>query len=149
MQMTSSKPYLFKAILEWIEDNGLTPHIVVDPSVRDTVVPMEYVKQGKITLNISAESIELYRLDKEALHFSARFNGIAQEIYIPIIAILGVFARENGQGMFFEMEDSVEEIELESLREKSDKSANKSDSGLPISGLKDEKRDRSHLKVIK
>jgi stringent starvation protein B len=162
--MTSTKPYLFRAILDWIEDNGLTPHVVVDALVNKVSVPLEYVSDGQITLNISSASIEIYQLDNEYLHFSARFNGVSQEIYIPIVAIMGVYARENGQGMFFEAEE-VEELEVnveeklndtDSLFIAGKKAEKKMDKAKPSNKVKKKddnkkasKRDNSHLKIIK
>ena len=74
-EMTSTKPYLFRGIYEWIEDNLMTPYIVVDAAGDGVLVPQEYVNDGQITLNISSSSIELYTMDNKLLHFSARFKG--------------------------------------------------------------------------
>jgi len=172
MGMTSSKPYLFRAILEWLEDNDMTPHISVDVMFDGVLVPLEYAKDGQIVLNIASQSIELFSLDNKALHFSARFNGMAQDLYIPMGAILAIYARENGQGMFFEAEEiaessngdnssleSVDGSDMEKSKVKpnsvsTDKKPNPSGS-KPIDKSKGKvkskktKRDSSHLKVIK
>lgn len=151
-EMTSTKPYLFRGIYEWIEDNRLTPYIVVDAAGEGVLVPQEFVNDGQITLNISSSSIELYTMDNQLLHFSARFNGLAQELTIPMLYILGIYARENGQGMFFEPEDYPQEevqplAEIEKIpAEEPKKSASKKSTKSKKDGSK---RDNSHLKIIK
>lgn len=151
-EMTSTKPYLFRGIYEWIEDNRLTPYIVVDAAGEGVLVPQEFVNDGQITLNISSSSIELYTMDNQLLHFSARFNGLAQELTIPMLYILGIYARENGQGMFFEPEDFPQEevqplAEIEKIpAEEPKKSASKKSTKPKKDGSK---RDNSHLKIIK
>ncbi len=166
--MTSTKPYLFRGIYEWIEDNGMTPHIVVDASGQGVFVPQDYVDDGQITLNISSASIELYQLDNQMLHFSARFNGISHELTIPMPFILGIYARENGQGMFFEAEEYTENdieekkpVTLDEVKSgKSDENSQQHDSKQekteqakrPAKTTKhknESKRDSSHLKIIK
>ena len=96
-----TKPYLVRAIHEWCVDNGLTPHllVVVGPQTR---VPMAYVKDGEIVLNLNYTATKDLHMDNEAIVFSARFGGISQNLYVPMNAVKGIFARENGQGMFFE-----------------------------------------------
>lgn len=165
-EMTSTKPYLFRGIYEWIEDNGLTPYIVVDALTQGVLVPQEHVNDGQITLNVSSSSIELYQMSNKMLHFSARFNGLAQELTIPIRAILGIYARENGQGMFFEAEDYPEDGDTEdpvtileevTVEESSqpvaeDSKPNKPAPHKPTSNRPRKKgtnRDSSHLKIIK
>ena len=152
-EMTSTKPYLFRGIYEWIEDNRLTPYIVVDAAGEGVLVPQEYVSDGQITLNISSSSIELYAMDNKLLHFSARFNGLAQELTIPMLYILGIYARENGQGMFFEPEDfpqeeaqPLAEIETAPPAEEPKKSVSKKTKKTKKDSSK---RDNSHLKIIK
>lgn len=100
-EMTSSRPYLLRALNEWICDNGLTPHIVVDAKVENVVVPQEYVEAGKIVLNISPIAVTALAMENDYISFSARFSGKAKEIYIPVTAIIAIYAKENGQGMVF------------------------------------------------
>ncbi len=97
---TSTRPYLIRAIHEWCSDNGYTPHITVavDGSVQ---VPMEYVKDGEIVLNIGLAATTQLRLDNDFISFNARFGGVAREIMLPVDRVVAVFARENGQGMAF------------------------------------------------
>jgi len=106
LDMTSSRPYLLRALNEWILDNGLTPHIVVDASQDQVVVPTEYVESGKIVLNISPSAVNGFSVSNEFLAFSARFSGKSMEIFVPVSAVLALYAKENGQGMVFNEEKS-------------------------------------------
>lgn len=108
-QFTSTKPYMIRAMHEWCMDNGLTPHLLVavDSSTR---VPMAYVKDGEIVLNINYSATKNLLIGNDAVTFSARFGGVANDLYVPIHAVRGVFARENGQGMFFQPESADENM---------------------------------------
>jgi stringent starvation protein B len=99
---TSTKPYMVRAIHEWCVDNNMTPHLLVavDSHAR---VPMAYVKDGEIVLNLSYGATKDLQLDNEAVMFSARFGGNSQNLYVPMHGVKGIFARETGQGMFFEV----------------------------------------------
>lgn len=105
---TSTKPYMMRAMYEWCVDNGFTPHlmVVVDGN---TQVPMMFVKDGEIVLNINYSATKDLLIGNEAVTFSARFNGVATDLYIPVEAVRAIFARENGQGMFFEVHESVDQ----------------------------------------
>jgi len=107
-QLISTKPYMLRAMHEWCVDNNLTPHLVVAVNSR-TRVPMGYVKDGEIVLNINYGATKDLHMDNESVVFSARFGGVSQNIYVPMDAVRGIFARENGQGMFFELEDVASE----------------------------------------
>lgn len=102
MPEISTKPYLLRAIYEWCTDNGYTPYIaaVVDGHTR---VPMQFVKNGEIVLNISFEATSGLKLDNDAIHFNARFGGVARDVLVPIGNVVAIYARENGQGMAFEV----------------------------------------------
>jgi stringent starvation protein B len=89
-----------------MEDNGLTPQILVDAALPGVSVPQEYVKAGKIVLNIAERATVRRELDNDHVSFGARFGGVAREVWVPIAAVLAVYARENGQGMTFPTEDS-------------------------------------------
>jgi stringent starvation protein B len=110
-EFTSTKPYMIRAMHEWCVDNGLTPHLLVAVDGQ-TRVPMAYVKDGEIVLNINYSATKNLQIGNKDITFSARFDGVANELYVPIHAVRGVFARENGQGMFFqpEPEESGEQI---------------------------------------
>jgi stringent starvation protein B len=99
--MTSSRPYLIRAIHEWILDNDLTPHIVVDANADGVRVPPEYVKDGQISLNISASAVHGLSMDNDWVMFAARFGGKSFEVSVPTGAVLAIFAKENGAGMSF------------------------------------------------
>lgn len=99
--MTSTKPYLVRAIYEWILDNHMTPHLLVEAGYPGTRVPMEYVEDGQIVLNIAPSAVHGLVIDNDWVHFSARFGGVSRNLEIPSEAILGIFSRENHQGMLF------------------------------------------------
>jgi len=107
MQMTSSRPYLIRAMYQWIADNGMTPHLLVDVSVDGVQVPTEHVQNGKIILNIAPMAISSLVLGDTEITFSARFSGQTMGLYIPIDAVLAVYAKENGQGMMFSEDDGA------------------------------------------
>jgi stringent starvation protein B len=95
------RPYLLRALHEWISDSGETPHIVVDAAAEGVVVPRQYVKDGKIVLNVSFTATQVLKLGNEAVSFEARFSGTSFAVYVPVRAVLGIYARETGQGMIF------------------------------------------------
>jgi stringent starvation protein B len=96
----STRPYLIRALHEWCADNGFSPYIAVqvDASVR---VPMEFVKNGEIVLNVSMDATSSLKLGNEFIEFKARFGGVAREIVVPVSHVIAIYARENGQGMAF------------------------------------------------
>ena len=102
-EFTSTKPYMIRAMHEWCVDNGLTPHLLVAVDVQ-TRVPMAYVKDGEIVLNLNYSATKDLLIGNEAITFSARFGGKASDLYVPLHAVRGIFARENGQGMVFQPE---------------------------------------------
>ncbi|ASK34882.1 ClpXP protease specificity-enhancing factor [Alloalcanivorax mobilis] len=103
--MTSNRPYLIRAIHEWICDNGLTTHLAVNAGYPGTEVPQEFVQDGQIVLNIAPRAVTAFSADNTEICFSARFGGVPRQIRVPVDAVMAVFARENGQGMAF---DAVE-----------------------------------------
>ena len=103
--MTSSRPYLVRAIHEWILENDLTPHIVVDADVQGVRVPPEYVKDGQISLNISATAVHGLSVKNDWIMFDARFGGKSFQVSVPTSAVLAIFAKENGAGMSFGEEE--------------------------------------------
>ena len=100
-ELTPQRPYLLRAMHEWMTDNDHTPHVVVDASLGGVEVPSQYVEDGKIILNISYSAAHNLDLGNEAITFEARFSGLAHQVRIPIPAVLGIYARETGQGMIF------------------------------------------------
>ena len=99
--MTSNRPYLIRALFEWITDNGMTPHLIVDAEADGVMVPRGYVDDGRIVLNIAPSAVHGLVLGNDSIYFSARFGGVAQAVELPPHAVLGLYARENGQGMLF------------------------------------------------
>ena len=106
MKEASTTPYLIRAIFEWCCDNGLTPYIAVKVD-ETTKVPMEYVKNGEIVLNVSPDATRNLKIGNDLLQFSARFAGVSREISVPIITIGGIFAKETGQGLSFQTSPSL------------------------------------------
>lgn len=109
-EATTTKPYLLRALYEWCVDNGYTPYIsvVVDEQTR---VPSEYVRNGEIVLNIGPLAANKLKLGNEYIEFSARFSGVARELFIPVDQVTAIYARENGHGMSFEIERAKPEGE--------------------------------------
>ena len=103
--MTPLKPYLIRSIYEWIVDNDLTPHLLVDAENTDAILPLEFIEDGKIVLNIRPQAIQGLSLGNDVIEFNARFSGKPMHIVTPISAVLGIYARENGKGMVFDRED--------------------------------------------
>jgi stringent starvation protein B len=97
--MTSYRPYLLRALAEWINDNGMTPHILVDAGVAGVQVPPGAVREGKVVLNIAERAVVGLQIDNDWIGFTARFGGVSQPVNVPIGAVLAVYARETGQGM--------------------------------------------------
>jgi len=95
------RPYLLRALHEWITDSGETPHIVVDAAAEGVTVPRQYVKDGKIVLNVSFSATQMLKLGNDFVSFEARFGGVGFAVLVPVRAILGIYARETGQGMIF------------------------------------------------
>ena len=107
-----TKPYMIRAIHEWCVDNHLIPHLLVAVNAQ-TRVPVAFVKDGEIVLNLNHSATKDLHLDNEAIVFSARFSGVSQNLYVPMSAVKGIFARENGQGMFFEVDTKNTPVNLE------------------------------------
>jgi stringent starvation protein B len=107
--MTSQKPYLLRALYDWILDNHLTPYIVIDVHTKNVRVPMQYVQDGKIILDISAKAVHNLTFDNHYVNFKARFGAASTEIYAPINAVLAIYAHENGAGIVFDPDDPGDE----------------------------------------
>jgi stringent starvation protein B len=125
--MSTNRPYLLRALYEWITDNGLTPHVLVDAEVNGVDVPDHVIQKGKVVLNVAASATEQLLLDNETISFKARFSGKPYPISVPMDAVIAIYARENGQGMMFAADDLPQP---------------------PVDGS-DDPPARSHLKVVK
>jgi len=107
--MSSNRPYLLRALYEWISDNGLTPYILVDATNPGVRVPPGAAKDGKVVLNIAARAVTQFEISNERIHFLARFGGVSQGVDIPMAGVLAIYAQENGQGMMFSAENAPPE----------------------------------------
>lgn len=108
MAMSSSRAYMTRALYDWILDNKCTPYVLVDAGGTGVAVPQQYVKDGQIVLNVSPTAVMDLLISNEALQFNGRFGGVPMDIYVPIPSVMGIYARENGQGMIFEVEEPTE-----------------------------------------
>lgn len=114
--MNSSRPYLVRALYEWIVDNDCTPHMLVNAEYPSVQVPQGFANDGQIVLNVSPAAVRHLHMDNDAVSFEGRFGGVPHTLYVPIASILGIYARENGQGMVFELEvplDGEEEFDAD------------------------------------
>lgn len=101
-ELTPTRPYMIRAIYEWLEDNLLTPYVMVDTTVPNVDVPVEHIQEDRIVLNIASQATGNLTIDNDYIHFNARFGGVSREIWVPIQAVIGIYAKENSQGMFFD-----------------------------------------------
>lgn len=108
MSMTSRRPYLIRAMYEWIIENSCTPHILVDAHLDGVLVPQQHVnKEGQIILNVAPSALKDFHMGDQGIAFNARFGGVPFDLFVPYWSIMGIYARENGQGMMFEHEQPV------------------------------------------
>ena len=105
--MTSNRPYLLRALYEWIGDNHMTPHILVDAGAAGVDVPEQAVQKGKVILNIDRAAVRELEMGNEWLTFSARFSGRQFDVAVPVDAVLAIYSKENGQGMMFAQDDEA------------------------------------------
>ena len=134
VRMTSNRPYLVRAMYEWIADNGLTPYLLVDAAVEGVNVPAQAVKDGRVVLNIAGRAVAQLELGNDEVRFMARFSGVSQSVRVPVPAILAIYAQETGQGMM--------------LPQGEEEGTPPPPSGGPGEGG-DEPPKRSHLRVVK
>lgn len=158
--MTPNRPYLLQAYYDWLMDNELTPHVVVDAYVPGTQVPQQYVKDGQIVLNITSTAVANLQIGHDSIEFNARFGGVPQQVVLPMAAIVAIYARENGAGTVFDTEDAYQlEAEPEDaglsvvnpeMKEQLDSS---SDEPSAVENTPDEKapepKRRGHLTLVK
>lgn len=144
--MTPSRPYLLRAFFDWLLDNDMTPHLLVNATLPHVQVPQQFVRDGQIVLNIAPQAVMAFSLDNEAITFSARFGGVPMQVYIPMAAVVAIHARENGVGTFFPAESAYDEWEKAAQHE-----------SQPVVGTADPSTDpepprpsgRPNLRVIK
>ncbi|MEO8778953.1 MAG: ClpXP protease specificity-enhancing factor [Rhodanobacter sp.] len=138
--MSSNRPYLLRAIYDWISDNQLTPYILVDAGAAGVRVPPQVIQNGQVVLNLATRAVANLDLGNEWISFQARFSGVSQTIQVPVQAVLALYAQENGQGMMFPADG-----------EGSDTPPSKSppEKPTPIAGDAKPKRGAPHLRVVK
>lgn len=135
--LSPKRPYLARAIYEWICDNQLTPYLLVDATQKLVQVPTQYIQDGQIVLNIAPHAVHQFQINQEAIFFNARFGGVSQELYIPFYAVIGIYSRENGQGLFFDPEEYAHLPNTEdALAEEKTKAADKTTENKPRQGLR-------------
>ncbi|MDN3380084.1 MULTISPECIES: ClpXP protease specificity-enhancing factor [unclassified Pseudoalteromonas] len=147
--MTPNRPYLLRAFFDWIVDNQCTPHLVVNADFPAVQIPTQFVQDGQIVLNISPSAVTQFSMDKQQLSFNARFGGQPMQVYVPLGAVLAIYARENGEGTVFTADEFLEDeddfaTELESVD--LDEEFIADDEPTPP---KPDKKKGSHLRVIK
>lgn len=104
--MTSSRPYLIRALYEWIVDNGMTPYVLINAASEQVVVPRQFVENDKIVLNLNPSAVQNLQLGNDYLELDARFSGSPMHVVVPVMAVLAIYARENGKGMVFNEEEN-------------------------------------------
>lgn len=140
--MSSNRPYLLRAIYDWVTDNNLTPYVLVDAGFAGVRVPPQVIKDGQVVLNLAMRAVANLDLGNDWISFQARFSGVSQTIQIPVQAVLALYAQENGQGMMFPVEDEGGKTPPPSAPDTDD---------APPSLGSDEKPKRGapHLRVVK
>lgn len=115
--MTARRPYMLRAFYDWLVDNDLTPHLVVDATMPGVRVPVEFIQDGQIILNIAPRAVGNLELGNDAITFHARFSGRPHSVIVPVYAVQAIYARENGAGTMFEPEEAYTNIEEETMVE--------------------------------
>jgi len=142
--MRSNRPYLLRAFYDWIVDNRCTPYIIVDAFYDGVAVPQEFVKDGKIVLNIAPRAVTNFNMSGDAIIFSTRFGGIPIDLFLPFSSVLGIYAQENGKGMMFDFEDNIDPTPPPSPINTSDLNKN----SVP-SESSDQSKSKPSLRVVK
>jgi len=141
MAMTSNRPYLLRALYDWICDNHLTPYLLVDASGDDLSIPYDFVEDNKIVLNLSPSAVRDLDLSNDYINFKARFSGKSMNVYFPVGAVLAIYANENGYGMFFQEDQQKVAVDKESV--------SNSEPVKKEEKKEEKKKKGSHLKIVK
>lgn len=152
LPMSSQRPYLLRALYEWIADNGMTPHVLVNAAMPGVRVPIHAVKDGRIVLNIAERAVAKLEMGNDALRFTARFAGVSQVVNVPLEAVIAIYARETGQGMA--LPDDPRPAPPASTESAPDagtiaQDAPESDGGEPDRPTEPPPRRGSHLRIVK
>lgn len=146
--MLSNKPYLVRAFYDWIVDNKCTPFVTINANFPHCKVPQEFIEAGQITLNISPEAVRDLRVGNDFLEFRASFSGVVHIISAPVKAVLAIYAQENGQGMFFDFEEDMDDTSGENYGAWPDDSKiNQTPAAMNQPSANMKKRP-SHLKLV-
>ncbi|MDY1037970.1 ClpXP protease specificity-enhancing factor [Enterobacteriaceae bacterium RIT714] len=140
-QLSPRRPYLLRAFYEWLLDNQLTPHLVVDVTLPGVNVPMEYARDGQIVLNIAPRAVGNLELANDEVRFNARFGGVPRQVSVPLAAVLAVYARENGAGTMFEPEAAYDE-DVASLNDEDGSTGSESETVMSV--IDGDKPDHDH-----
>ena len=140
--MTSNKPYLIRALYEWLVDNDATPHIMVNTTIDDVMIPDGIDKDGQVVLNIATRSVQGLEMENTHIAFTARFSGAPHNIYIPISAVMAIYSMEDGEGMMFAEDTSVNAPSVVDTSISSNKTQSKPLPGKP-------KKKKPGLKIVK
>ena len=143
-RMSSHRPYLLRALYEWISDNDMTPHLLVDATQQGVRVPPHTINEGKVVLNIAARAVAHLTMDNDAVAFTARFGGVSHAVIVPVGAVLAIYARETGQGMALPPEEGT----AEDAGESPPGPPNDDDSPPDDGGTPPPKRG-GHLRIVK
>lgn len=115
-KLSPTRPYLARAIYDWICDNQLTPYVLVDATQKGVQVPQQHVQDGQIVLNIAPHAVHQFEMTMDFIAFSARFGGVPQQLYLPMSAVMGIYSRENGQGLYFDPQEYDEfDMDIDAL----------------------------------
>ena len=139
--LTPTRPYLLRAMHEWMSDNSQTPLVVIDANAEGVTVPEQHIQDGRIILNISWSATQNLVMDNEQISFSARFSGVPNQVLVPMAAVKGIYARESGQGMMFQ-DEPVSQAVNENVKIDKNSSSNDDDDTKPP-------RNRGGLRVVK
>jgi stringent starvation protein B len=140
------RPYLLRAMHEWMSDTGLTPHLLVDASLDGVRVPQQHAENGKIVLNVSYSATRDLELGNDQISFEARFAGTPHRVFVPIVAVLGIYARESGEGLVFSDQDGLD-LKDQSAEPAPNAATEKHDTELGSTAKSGS--DHPHLRIIK
>ena len=138
IKMSPQRPYLLRALFDWLLDNGCTPHVVVDATQPSVEVPQEHVQDGQIVLNVHPDAVTRFTMDLEHIGFEARFSGAARRIWLPMAAIVAIYGRENGAGTIFEAEEGLSEDSAAASRGAPEKIADQDQQSIEVVSTSEE-----------
>lgn len=147
--MTSQRPYLLRALYEWVVDNGMTPHLLVDARSPGVRVPAHAVKDGQVVLNIADRAVGHMRMDNDGIRFSARFGGVSQNVVVPMAAVIAIYARETGQGLALPVDTAAAPAPMQDTLATSPATADTVADAPPPEDAPEPPKRGNHLRVVK